>query len=77
MSNKQAANWSDNHLGPKDEFALEAWNQGEIYRGEQYLEFFNGDIVLDSKEELLEYISDNWDDFYETILGNADKRTAK
>lgn len=77
MSNQEIANnYSDNHLEPQDEFSLEAWNGGEIYRGEKYLEFFNGDIVLDSKEELLEYIGDNWEKFYEVILENADKRTA-
>lgn len=78
MNNDQlAANWSDNHLEPVDEFVMEAWNGGEIYRGEEYLEFYNGSIVLNEKDELLEYIKENWDEFYEEIRGMSDLRVAE
>lgn len=56
-----------------DYFELEAWNQGEIYRGEEYLEFENGDIVLLEKDTIMEYLSDN---YYKTleILDNVSIR---
>ena len=53
-----------------DYFELEAWNGGEIYRGEEYLEFENGDLVLLEKETVIEYLRDN---YYKTLelLDNA------
>ena len=39
-----------------DFFELEAWNQGEIYRGEEYLIMENGDLVLDEYETIIEYV---------------------
>ena len=44
-----------------DYFELEAWNQGEIYRGEPYLEFDNGDLVLLEEDTIMEYLSDHYD----------------
>ena len=44
-----------------DYFELEAWNQGEIYRGEEYLEFDNGDLVLNKEDTVMEYLSDHYD----------------
>lgn len=44
-----------------DYFELEAWNQGEIYRGEKYLEFDNGDLVLMEEDTIMEYLLDHYD----------------
>ena len=45
-----------------DYFELEAWNQGEIYRGEEYLHMqHNGDLVLLSKDTIIEYLSDHFE----------------
>lgn len=77
MNEYLAATWSDRHLEPEEDNYIESWNGAEIYQGEEYLEFFNGDIVHNKKEDLLEYISDNWEDVYEMILENADKRTVE
>lgn len=40
---------------PFDSFVLESWNEGEIYRNEQYFELENGDLVLDEIETLREW----------------------
>jgi len=39
-----------------DFFQLDAWNQGEIYRGETYLVMENGDLVLDEYETIIEWV---------------------
>lgn len=41
---------------PVDCFALEAWNQGEIYENEEYLIMENGDLVLDEYETIIEWV---------------------
>jgi len=41
---------------PVDTFALEAWNEGEIYENEDYLIMHNGDIVLDEYETIVEWV---------------------
>jgi len=41
---------------PTDTFALEAWNEGEIYENEDYLVMQNGDIVLDEYETIIEWV---------------------
>ena len=41
---------------PVDTFALEAWNDGEIYEGEEYLVMHNGDLVLDEYETIIEWV---------------------
>lgn len=40
---------------PFDPFVLESWNEGEIYRNEQYFELENGDLVLDEITTLREW----------------------
>ena len=39
-----------------DFFELEAWQGGEIYRGEEYLVMENGDLVLDEYETIIEWV---------------------
>ena len=57
-----------------DQFELEAWNQGEIYRGEEYLVMeHNGDRVLLSKDEVIEYLADNYE-FTLELLDNVSIR---
>lgn len=41
---------------PVDCFALEDWQQSEIYDRESYLEMHNGDIVLNETENMLEWM---------------------
>jgi len=41
---------------PIETFAIEAWNEGEIYENEDYLVMENGDIVLDEHETIFEWV---------------------
>lgn len=59
-----------------DYFELEAWNGGEIYRGEEYLEFENGDLVLLEKETIIEYVMDRYDKLLELLEGEAIRKVA-
>lgn len=52
-------------VGPADHFVLEDWQGAEIYDGEDYLEF-NGAIILNETENILEYVREH-----------ATKRTAE
>ncbi|NCB67143.1 MAG: hypothetical protein EOM48_13395 [Bacilli bacterium] len=42
-----------------DFYQLDAWNGGEIYRGEEYLIMENGDLVLDEYETIIEWVRDH------------------
>lgn len=59
-----------------DYFELEAWNGGEIYRGEEYLEFPNGDLVLLEKETIIEYVSDRYEKLIELLEDVAIRKVA-
>lgn len=59
-----------------DYFELEQWNGGEIYRGEEYLEFSNGDLVLLEKETIIEYVMDRYDKLLELLEGEAIRKVA-
>lgn len=41
---------------PTDFFVLEAWDETEIYRNEQYFQMENGDLVLDEIETIRDYM---------------------
>lgn len=54
-----------------DCFELEAWNGGEIYRNEEYIEMdHSGERVLLEKETIIEYLSDNFE-FTLELLDNV------
>ena len=60
-----------------DQFELEAWNQGEIYRGEEYLVMeHNGDRVLLSKDEVIEYLTENYEFTLELLDNVAIRKVA-
>ena len=60
-----------------DYFELEAWNQGEIYRGEEYLHMqHNGDLVLLSKDTIMEYLSDHFEFTLELLDDVAIRKVA-
>lgn len=60
-----------------DYFELEAWNGGEIYRNEEYLEFQNtGDKVLLEKDTILEYLSDHYEFTLELLDNVAIRKVA-
>lgn len=60
-----------------DYFELEAWNGGEIYRGEEYLHFQDtGDIVLLEKDTIIEYLSDNFERTLEMLDDIAIRKVA-
>ena len=59
-----------------DYFELEAWNGGEIYRGEEYLEFENGDLVLLEKDTIMEYLGDNFEKTLEMLDDITIKKVA-
>ena len=59
-----------------DYFELEAWNGGEIYRGEEYLEFENGDLVLLEKETIIEYVTDRYEKLIELLDDVAIRKVA-
>ncbi|WP_373781204.1 YqaI family protein [Jeotgalibaca porci] len=61
---------------PTDYFELEGFNGGEIYRGEEYLEFPNGDLVLLEKETIIEYVTDRYDKLLELLEGVAIRKVA-
>ena len=39
---------------PVDNFVMADWQGAEIYEGETYLEMYNGDIVLNEIENIVE-----------------------
>lgn len=59
-----------------DYFELEQWNGGEIYRGEEYLEFENGDLVLLEKYTIMEYLGDNFEKTLEMLDDITIKKVA-
>ena len=59
-----------------DYFELEQWNGGEIYRGEEYLEFENGDLVLLEKDTIMEYLGDNFEKTLEMLDDITIKKVA-
>lgn len=60
-----------------DHFELEAWNQGEIYRGEEYLHMqHNGDKVLLEKDTIMEYLSDHFEFTLELLDNVAIRKVA-
>ena len=44
---------------PVDKFVMEDWQGGEIYEGESYLEMYNGDIVLNEIENIVEWANEH------------------
>lgn len=60
-----------------DQFELEAWNGGEIYRNEEYLLLeHNGDRVLLSKDEVIEYLTENYEFTLELLDNVAIRKVA-
>lgn len=62
---------------PTDIFYCEDWQGAEIYMGEEYLVFPNGDRVLNFKENILEYMKENWNEALELINGATTRKVAE
>ena len=62
---------------PTDVFYCEDWQGAEIYEGEEYLEFYGGDKVLNFPENIAEYLTEHTELFKELISGVSVRKVAR
>lgn len=68
----------EEHLNPPEErFSMTDWQNNPIYVGEDYIELDNGDVVLDTKETIIEYLSENYDFTKEMLTETATRKVAQ
>lgn len=68
----------EEHLNsPEERFSMTDWQNNPIYVGEDYIELDNGDVVLDTKETIIEYMTENYDFTKELLVEIAARKVAQ